>query len=608
MPVFGRSLGVVGNVSYDRKHSYYSNGTYDLYAPIAYGPNNVVLEPIKTLQDTRGGDEVLLGALASLQYSLADHHKIGIRYIYNRNGNASTRLLSGHFNDYDPEQVYETHEVDYTERTLRSLQFNGTHEIRIGLPMRLEWQYSDSRTAQKQNLRQFLSAVSVDSAATPWDTGYVGLVGSALPSVYWRDITEKEREYSLDLKIGLTRKAFLKIGASYFDLQRTHRQQAIKWFANDGSLLLSLHGDMDAWVRHAGLTDSSNPYYYAFDNYLTVWPSLSDEYDGSQKIPAWYVMTQMPVTGNLKLVAGLRHERTDMETQNLVAVPAVGMIHKSEWLPAINVVYALTSSMNLRAAYSRTLARPSLREMAPFRDLEFAGSTYFYGNTKLRHTRITNYDLRWEWFLRPNEILAASIFYKKFVDPIEVAFSIENYDRGPVNVPDAKNYGIELEARKQLDQIGGLFRDFNIGGNLTLVHSEIKIPDYRLELMRINDPNASATRPMANQSPYIINLSLGYDNPNSGTEVTLLYNAFGRRFYYTTINTSPDIYEMPRRQLDMTLSQAIFRGVTFKASAKNILNAKFEADYYYTGSGARVPYREYNIGRSFSVGMSYKIL
>ena len=36
-------------------------------------------------------------------------------------------------------------------------------------------------------------------------------------------------------------------------------------------------------------------------------------------------------------------------------------------------------------------------------------------------------------------------------------------------------------------------------------------------------------------------------------------------------------------------------------------DAKFETDYYYTGSGQKTPFQTYEIGRTFSVGMSYKV-
>jgi outer membrane receptor protein involved in Fe transport len=125
--------------------------------------------------------------------------------------------------------------------------------------------------------------------------------------------------------------------------------------------------------------------------------------------------------------------------------------------------------------------------------------------------------------------------------------------------------------------------------------------------MRNLDAGASDERPMANQSPYIVNLNVGYDNPKIGTALTILYNAFGRRFYYNAVGASPDIYEMPRHLVDLTFSQKLIGGLTLKAAAKNILNSHFEADYYYTGTGQKITFKKYDIGRTISLGLNYKL-
>jgi TonB-dependent receptor len=602
---FGRSLGFVGNLTYDRSQSAFYNGANNLYTALS----GTELMEVDRLNENRGSDEVLWGGMANVNYSLATNHKIGARYVYNRNGAQQSATLDGVWNDFGPGSMFSSYNVDYTQRTMRSLQLNGAHEMKLGLPVRVEWSYSDSKSKQKQNLRQFLVNYYVDSSVVPTDTSGWGITSSAEPTVYWRDVNETNKEFNLDLKVNFTKTTSLKLGGNYLDKERTFRQTEIKWAQSNSTTILNQYkGDMDAWINHAGLTDSTSSQFYLFDTYLYFFPTAEDEYNGSQKIPAWYGLFEAPVAKNLNLVAGIRHERTDMEAMNLSADPFGGKINGSAWLPSLNLTYSLSPKMNLRGAFSRTLARPNIREIAPFRSTEFAGSKYFYGNPDLKMTRITNWDLRWEWFTRTNEIFAVSAFYKSFVDPIEIAYQGSNYDRKPINAPTARNLGLEFEVRKNLDQVSHKLANFSIGGNLTLVRSRLKIPEGELSQMRSFDPNVSSERPMSNQSPYIVNLNLGYDNAKTGTAVTLLYNVFGRRFFYNADGGSPDIYEMPHKQIDLILSQNIFRGATFKASAKNLLNEGFEADYYYIGSGAKTPFQKHDGGRSFSIGMSYKVL
>src|SRR5258705_8959859 len=97
-------------------------------------------------------------------------------------------------------------------------------------------------------------------------------------------------------------------------------------------------------------------------------------------------------------------------------------------LPAINSVYALTESTNLRAAYATTVARPNFREIAPALYYDYVRRRVIGGNPELAETKIHNGDLRWETFLGDSDVLAASVFAKYFDRPIEK--TIENAGDG----------------------------------------------------------------------------------------------------------------------------------------------------------------------------------
>jgi outer membrane receptor protein involved in Fe transport len=77
-------------------------------------------------------------------------------------------------------------------------------------------------------------------------------------------------------------------------------------------------------------------------------------------------------------------------------------------MPAANAIYALGEDMNLRGGYSFTVARPQLRELAPFLFFDFVRRRAVSGNVDLRDTRIHNADLRWEWFPAERSVLAVS--------------------------------------------------------------------------------------------------------------------------------------------------------------------------------------------------------
>src|SRR5262249_42136647 len=144
-------------------------------------------------------------------------------------------------------------------------------------------------------------------------------------------------------------------------------------------------------------------------------------------------------------------------------------------------------------------------------------SDFVEGNPTLKMTAIDNYDVRVEWFPRPGELFSVSAFYKDIKNAIE---------RGNVKIEgdvityfnnDAKLYGVEFEARKTLDFLGPRFNLFSLGGNLSLLKSEVKLSDKDLAAKRQFFPDISDTRPLYDQSPYVLNLDLNYGNPRSGT-------------------------------------------------------------------------------------------
>ncbi len=72
---------------------------------------------------------------------------------------------------------------------------------------------------------------------------------------------------------------------------------------------------------------------------------------------------------------------------------------------------------NLRAAYSKTLARPVFREKAPFRGFDFETLQTLKGNPGLGQTSIDNLDLKLEHYPTLGEMVSAGVFYKHLQRP-----------------------------------------------------------------------------------------------------------------------------------------------------------------------------------------------
>jgi outer membrane receptor protein involved in Fe transport len=270
------------------------------------------------------------------------------------------------------------------------------------------------------------------------------------------------------------------------------------------------------------------------------------------------------------LIGGVRFELSNQGVGldskiDLMAPPAVRTSHADrDLLPSLNAVYAVTPSSNLRAAYGMTVARPSFRELAPAVYFDYLRRRTIGGNASLERTLIHNGDLRWETFLGDAEVLAASVFAKHFVDPIErtVEGTTDGQSVGFANSPSARSYGIELEARVSLGRLTPALAPFSLSGNLSLIGSTIDPPDR-------------APRPLQGQSPYVANLGLGYESRRTGTRVDLLYNSSGRRIEEISgTPTQGDVYEEPFHRLDLAVSQPLPRNLRMKLTGSNLLDQR----------------------------------
>jgi hypothetical protein len=106
---------------------------------------------------------------------------------------------------------------------------------------------------------------------------------------------------------------------------------------------------------------------------------------------------------------------------------------------------------------------------------------------------------------------------------------------------------------------------------LSLINSTVDISGAELEQRLGIDSTASRERDLQGQSPFIINLGLGYVNPETGTTANLDFNLFGERLSKVSANITPDVFEQPASRLNFTFSQRLFEYFTLKLAVKIFL-------------------------------------
>ncbi len=133
-----------------------------------------------------------------------------------------------------------------------------------------------------------------------------------------------------------------------------------------------------------------------------------------------------------------------------------------------------------------------------------------------------------------------------------------------MNADDATIIGCEMEFSKGLGFISDWLSYVHLGGNFALIDSEVNIKDKGIL--------TTGKRALQGQSPYVINVQIGYDNPDRGTNITLLYNTFGKRIRGVGIFGQPDQYQQPFNQLDLVCIQKFLKKYTLTFKVQNLLD------------------------------------
>ena len=603
----GRPFGYIAAVNWSRSVSGYNDGRSGRYEL----PGNVQefddLSTYYFLNDRVGQEEVLLGGLANLSYRPADRHELGLNLIVNRSGEQRARYRTGSYPEsLNSGDIVESRALEYTERTLITGQLRGEHAF-TQRGLKLEWNGSLGRSEQDEpDLRYFLSHYNASGTDTSFQ---ISPAVYLRPTRYFRNLTEDTGSLTADLTLPLRgiggRSWELKAGGSFQRKARDFNERFFTYQPAGGAY--NYQGDPATFFsENAGIIDGT-PEDPTFGLYISDATSERNQYTGEMNVGAGYLMGDLLLTDRFRFIGGARVEFTDMTTESAEESLPLGEINETDVLPSASLVYALTDEMNVRAAYGRTLARPTFREFSPYSVYDFAIDGIFAGNPDLDRTLIDNFDLRWEWFYRPGMIVAASGFYKQFADPIERTINPEsaNLEVQYRNVPEARVYGLEFEARTDLRVLGGPGQYFSLGGNLTLVQSEVDIDPRELEVIQVYDPSASDTRPMQGQSPYVFNLDLSFEQYDWGTTASLFYNLFGDRLFAVAQAGSPDFFEQPRGVLDLLVSQELGRGFSLSASAKNILGAEYRVVQEFKGQEFINQLNDR--GQRFSIGVSYDL-
>jgi len=610
-------LGNITSVSYSntRQRLQQQNYYYE-----AYDPMQPDAKPGRRYQynDNRDASNVRLGLISNFVFELNPSHIIEFRNLFNQQGSSQVTERTG----FEDVQNYEVSNVglNYTEKSLYVGQLAGKHTFSDRLS--LNWSYGYSTTSANQpDYRRMRSQRSIGST----DPFSVVIAPSANPvdGRFFSELTESVHNETINIDYKLNPSApenqQARISIGYYGSQ-TNRDFSARWFSFNGfpgetvPLELLTKGFNELFVRENlinpedGVGSSARPIFV-----LNEGTNPSDAYTAKNIYNAGFLNVYKSFSA-FKATVGVRVEDNRMQLNSADDKGEIRVDNPvTSVLPFANLSYNFSEKTLVRVAYSKTVNRPIFRELAPFNFYDFDRNANTYGFDSLRTANIHNVDLRWEHYPSAGENISLGVFYKHFVDPIETRLQQgSNIIYTFINAETATSIGMELDARKSLSGLtnSSFIDNLSVLFNAALIDSKVTLPD--------NASNQDKERSMQGQSPYIINTSLLYNNLENGLQINLAYNVFGKRIFaigdfnqQSGVALNPTQYEMPRNQIDVTISKDFGSHFNVKLGVQDILNQKYQlmqdsnSDKKITSFDS--PIQTFRPGQYVTVGVTYRV-
>lgn len=536
-----------------------------------------------------GFDTVTWSGLGTVSYAVGTDHKISLTGLYSRNAEKEARRISG-FNDEQNSNIFDER-LRFVNRALMYGQLRGEHRFRKLDAAELRWTALWARaTLNDPNLRE---TVYVDDPGR----GLSFRESTQSGQHFYAAQGETTRSVGVDWTQPVSKgdnPTKIKGGGLLTLRGRSFNARRFRFLRNSAAdpALFRQRGD-------ALFTDENvGP---ALE--IEEWTRPTDTYAAQYNVYAGYLMSDVGITSKLRFVAG---ERIEVSNQTIESYDPFAptssdrvesKLRNTDLLPSGNLIYKLTEASNIRLTATRTVARPQLRELAPFVFTDFFGAREILGNPDLDRTRIINLDARYEIFPRVGEVLAVSVFHKDFSKPIEQV--ILPTSRGVISYQNAKgavNTGIEVEGRKSLDLFWNQLKEFSLLANLTVVYSRVDLDTSQIGIQ------TSSTRPLAGQSPYVVNVALDWNHEKSKTRARVLYNVAGQRIAQVGSNGIPDQYEQPRHLVDLSMAQGLGEHFDLKATVENAFNSPVR---FTQGEDGNTIANRYLTGATFWLSATY---
>ena len=532
--------------------------------------------------------------------------------------------------------------LEYTERETQTLQLAGRHELPLDeseggifkAPV-FDWLVAKSSASMDQPDKRQFGALWLPRSFNPGVPPFIPPFTSneewfpykpdanfSLGNLQrtWKEIDEDSIQAAANLKLPFDQwsgdEGYFKTGVFHDQVEREYNQESFSNFSDFSSFQ---GGWQEPW---SGV--------FPFEDHPITASEADVDYDGEQKIGAWYSMLDLPLASSLDLIGGVRLESTEIGIVNHPEADAVWLppgdpqyvelhpgdadvdFEQDDVLPSVGLIWQAAKPLTLRSSFSETVARQTFKELSPILQQEFLGGPIFIGNPELGMSSLTNYDLRADYTPFEGSLFSLSWFYKQITDPIEYVQQVQPFEyTQPVNYPEGWLGGYEIEARQALGQLWESLDGFTVGANATFIRSEVDLPEN--EIAGFAQPGIGVdleSRDMTNAPEHLYNLYLTYDIERTGTQFGLFYTVQGDTLIagagQADGNFVPSIYATEFDTLNFSATQKLGPYFRLQFQAKNLTNPDIETVYRSHVTAGDTVHSSYSTGIELAVTLGAK--
>ncbi len=397
----------------------------------------------------------------------------------------------------------------------------------------------------------------------------------------------------------------------------------------------------------------NNPDDYEIDPIDTIIDTFAPRFKANENIYAGYIMAQADY-GPALITGGFRVEATDFSSKGFIVTefeyagdfegdydasltPAGQLLHSEfeleddpepgdprgegaqvfadygternsyvDFLPSLNGRFDITESLVARAAYYKSIARPSIFEASPAAatELDDEGErSGEVGNPDLQRQQAHNFDFSLEYYPTNNGLISVGFFHKDIKDAI--ADTIESnveyfgvlFDEAEIarNLGDASVTGLEFNFQQTFEDIlPGAFGGLLVGANYTLIDSSTQVQRPDGTFREIALPRTSDE---------LGNVVIGYDKYGLDMRLALTYR--GGYIDELDIENGNDRFYRARQQLDFTAKYAVTDQFQIVGELSNITDEPEHAVFDTSRGYALSQYDEYGYTAKLGVRYTY---